>query len=700
MLLSYWVVGLVALLESVVVVGFVMPGALVVVLAGFLAAKGVVDVGGIVLFAAVGAVIGDVVSYYLGRRGATFFKEGNRLLTPRLLARGETFLKNHGDKGIFLGRFLGPIRPLVPFVAGMFNMSKVRFLIWNILSAIVWAGLYALLGFFFGHAWQVIAIWSTRAVIFLLAILIVLFVIYLIRRAVISRGAHMAQLLSSIVRSVVGAVITNKEVQELVERHPRFFRFWRQRLTIRHFTGLPLTLLMVVFSYVLSLFFGLTESIIQQDPIVAVDSRLANLLMTFRSEPWVTVFLWVTLLGKWQMVGLFLLAAVIIMWVQRQRYYILPLLVAIAGSEVITTIGKFTLHRPRPVGLVPAYIEHSFSFPSGHATIAIALYGFITYYLWQQVRAWRWKVNLLFVGIIIILAVGLSRLYLGVHFLSDVLSGYLVGLLWLIVGITIVEWQKSRRQITWMKRKIIIIAPVMIIAVVAYMLFAWTSVPQIDRVLSSDQIALQIVAVDDLPKAFDDFGLPRFTETLVGNPQEPISLVVIAANDAALVEIFQAAGWQLADQLGAGSLYRIVKAAAGKQAYARAPITPSFWHSNVHDFGFEKLTALNVVTERHHARFWKTAWQTQDKRQVYVGTASFDTSLKWLVTHKIEPAIDTERYALVADLQNAGVVISSSEWQFVAPTLGQNFSGDQFFTDGQAFILEVRSGSEAVGGSL
>jgi len=73
---------------------------------------------------------------------------------------------------------------------------------------------------------------------------------------------------------------------------------------------------------------------------------------------------------------------------------------------------------------------------------------------------------------------------------------------------------------------------------------------------------------------------------------------------------------------------------------------------------------------------------------VYGGTASFDTNIKWLVTHAIQPDIDTERDKLLADLRTSGQIANVQEQQFVNPTLGKNFSGDQFFTDGKAYIFE------------
>ena len=119
-------------------------------------------------------------------------------------------------------------------------------------------------------------------------------------------------------------------------------------------------------------------------------------------------------------------------------------------------------------------------------------------------------------------------------------------------------------------------------------------------------------------------------------------------------------------------------------------MTPSFWNGQVHDFGFEKPTEAGSVRARHHARLWKTNFMTADGRRVYVGTASLDTGLKWVITHQIEPDVDTERATVVEDLTKAQVVEQARLEQFVKPTLGTNFSGDQFFTDGKIYLVELK----------
>lgn len=163
-----------SLVESLAFVGILIPGSAVVVLAGFSAGQGVVHPITLIWFVAIGAAIGDGLSYYLGTRGTNFFKEDNKFFKTSHLEKSRLFFEKHGNKSIFLARFIGPLRPFVPFLAGVSRMKVGVFLFWNILSAFLWSVCFVLLGYFFGHAFKTIEMWITRAG------LIVVFVIFLI----------------------------------------------------------------------------------------------------------------------------------------------------------------------------------------------------------------------------------------------------------------------------------------------------------------------------------------------------------------------------------------------------------------------------------------------------------------------------------------------------------------------------------------
>lgn len=198
------------------------------------------------------------------------------------------------------------------------------------------------------------------------------------------------------------------------------------------------------------------------------------------------------------------------------------------------------------------------------------------------------------------------------------------------------------------------------------------------------------IAVTNVLSIFQNNEVPNYTETLIGTPQEPLSFIILARDDKQLIDAFLRAGWYLADNASFASVRRLARAALFNGEYPTAPVTPYFWNAKVHDFGFEKPADARSVKQRHHARFWKTKYKTQNGRFLYVGTASFDFAIKWGITHKIRPDIDTEREFLFTDLSNTKLVAEFQKLQFVEPVLGKNFLGDQFFTDGEIYILNIR----------
>src|SRR3954470_12075496 len=205
---GYWIVLLLAAAEAVPIAGVFVPGASLIVLAGAAAAHGILEVGDLIWFAAAGAILGDGLSYYLGVRGKHLFRPGGRWFDPEHLAKGEAFFRRHGDKSVFLGRFVGPIRGIVPFVAGLAAMDKRTFLLRNVLSGVLWAAAHVLAGYLLGDAAQRLGAWTTRAGLFLLALAALGGVLWVLVRA----SGPVLAFLQSVGRSVAQAIATNPDV--------------------------------------------------------------------------------------------------------------------------------------------------------------------------------------------------------------------------------------------------------------------------------------------------------------------------------------------------------------------------------------------------------------------------------------------------------------------------------------------------------
>ena len=147
------VIGLTAFGESFAFLGLLFPGTAILIAAGALLKSGGLPYLPILIGAIIGAVLGDWVSYWLGRRfGAGIARLWPFRHNPGLLASGIAFFERHGGKSVFIGRFFGPVRAVIPLAAGLMRLSPLRFWVANIGSALVWAPMLLLAGDLVGEA--------------------------------------------------------------------------------------------------------------------------------------------------------------------------------------------------------------------------------------------------------------------------------------------------------------------------------------------------------------------------------------------------------------------------------------------------------------------------------------------------------------------------------------------------------------------
>ena len=180
------------------------------------------------------------------------------------------------------------------------------------------------------------------------------------------------------------------------------------------------------------------QNLISAEIIISLDQNITQLVADFRSPKLIQVFIWITTLGVWQLAIPLLAASIVMLIVLRRSLLILPLLVSSLGGTAFSILGKLAFQRPRPAEAL--LFEHSYAFPSSHATTAIAFYGFLGYLLIRSVSGWQQRITLFFITGLVVILLGLSRIILGVHYLSDILAGYLVGGFWLIIAIGLTEW--------------------------------------------------------------------------------------------------------------------------------------------------------------------------------------------------------------------------------------------------------------------
>jgi membrane-associated phospholipid phosphatase len=222
-------------------------------------------------------------------------------------------------------------------------------------------------------------------------------------------------------------------------------RIWLYRLPLVEQLGIQLLFGLLVGLLCIVVFAVIADDVIEQDRLAQIDAEFADALhaqATPQSIQTYRIVSWIGMPGAWLIgvaVGLFFLWRV-------QRLHLTIWIVALLGGLLLNNALKLVFQRARPEFADPFVIETQYSFPSGHAMLALILFGLIAYFGWHVLRDWRLRITAVFVAVIIVVVIGISRMTLGVHYLSDVLAGFAAGGVWLSACITALDTVKRRKR--------------------------------------------------------------------------------------------------------------------------------------------------------------------------------------------------------------------------------------------------------------
>lgn len=355
--------------ECLALVGILVPGTILLFGAGVLAGGGILSLGETLLLAYTGGLLGDVVSYAIGRH----FQQGIRRLPllrshPQWLGSAETYMHRYGVSSLLVGRFIGPLRPFLPMVAGMLNMPLARFAGVSLLAGLGWSVAYLVPG------------WATGAAL----------------RLPLTPGFWpQAGMLA-----VPLAALLLLSIHSCMRQQPR--------------TAALIATLGA--SCLLALLLGWRH-------LSDFDHGLMTLVQTERSPAWDVLMVMLTKLGDWQtqLAAAVLLSLLLILMRKWQAAVFASstlVLTALANSGL-----KHLLARARPEVLLEPL--HSYSLPSGHSSAAFA-YCLVLGVLAGRGQPPRGQLTWMLIASLPACAIAVSRVYLGVHWPTDILAGALL----------------------------------------------------------------------------------------------------------------------------------------------------------------------------------------------------------------------------------------------------------------------------------
>ena len=446
---TYLAVGLLAFLETGAFIGLIAPGETTVIVGGLVAGQGQISLLLLIAIVWTCAVLGDVTSYALGRRlGREFMvRHGGRVkITEERLEQVEDFFERRGGMTILIGRFIGLVRAIAPFIAGASHMPLRKFLPYDVLGAGLWATTFCVLGYVFWRSFDQLTAWVSRGLFaFALVVALIAGIVFLVR---LQRSRELqrrtkawiaTQLERPLLRPLAPYLRAGwRDVgQPLAEQSEKPVRFVWNRFTPGEL-GLEVTTLLAL-AAVGAFAFVLLGDAPEEQTQMRMDDLAFDIGDRLYSGTAKDVVVWVTALGSFPVCALIVIATSL--WAAARRRYVdaLALPVAFLLTWLAVAVAKAAYDRPRPPG--SHVLTEGMAYPSGHAAYAVAWIACAVVLVRGEAGIAK-RFAVVAAAVVLVVAVALSRVYLRAHYLSDVNGGLglataifaLVGVVAVVVG--------------------------------------------------------------------------------------------------------------------------------------------------------------------------------------------------------------------------------------------------------------------------
>lgn len=592
------VVFLVAAAEGLLLVGLLIPGVIIMFGVGAIVASGAMPLAGTLLWAAAGAMCGDGISFALGRHYRGRLQQLWPLHRyPGLLQRGSEFFRRHGGKSVILGRFVGPVRPILPAIAGAADMAPVRFFLFDGLAAALWSLSYILPGVVFGASLGLAALVASRlAVLVLLVVGIVWGVIWLTRTAFTALHPLTEMLILRLL--------------DWSQRHRRLGRLGPALADPGQPEAPALAVLALGLMAVAWLAFALIWGVHSPVHPRRFDVLVYQLLRGLHTSWTNTAAVALAELGHWR-VYLSVAAVILAHLVLLRRYRAaLHWTAAIAFAIVLAAGLRWLVEVPTPTGF---YHEPGNDFSGGHMILSTVIYGFLPVLVTTgRRRTGHWP----YYGAAgsLILLIALARLYLGAQWLSITVIGLSAGLAW----IALLGLAYRRHNARPIPRVALAISALSVLVAVG----AWrcsVALPAYWHVMHADAPQYVMTTAEWHSRGF--MRLPARRIDLQGQPGAPLN-VQWAGPLQAIKTALEARGWHAPPRLTL--THALLWLGAGTRI-ERLPVLPQF--HNGRSQALIMVQPIDADSERI-LRLWATRWRLDnpDGPRVWVGVVARATT--------------------------------------------------------------------------
>ncbi|MEA2457757.1 MAG: hypothetical protein QOC95_729, partial [Thermoleophilaceae bacterium] len=423
---TYALVAVMAFLETGAFVGLLAPGEFAVIVGGVIAGQGEIALLPLLGLVWLSCVLGDSASFFVGRGlGRSFLeRHGPRVkITHERLGQVDAYFAKHGGKTILIGRFIGIVRAVAPFMAGASGLQYRRFLPYSIIGTGLWGSFYTLLGYFFYRSFDTVAGYAGRATfVFAVLVFTVLAVRWAYRRLRVreERERLMAWLDRQGRRPLLrppAAVIRPAWRRAVVPTYraaaPRARFLWR-RLTPGEL-GLELTTALAVGGVALYVFVAYTVQFASDTGPTILDNRVLDLAHDLRGSFGVGVAKVVTAFGTLPVTAGFVAVGAVLLGMRRRPVELAVLVLSALAIYLAVHVTKVATGRPRPPDPLTGSLGSAF--PSGHAAYSTTYAGLAV--IAARVRpGLASRATLVMLGVLATAAIGVSRAYLRVHWWS------------------------------------------------------------------------------------------------------------------------------------------------------------------------------------------------------------------------------------------------------------------------------------------